>query len=52
MVSTLCVRQWYWSAKYGELGLASEADYEEECAMVDENRWFELPKLAFEQALH
>ena len=50
MVSTLCVHEGHWSAKYGELGIASEADYEDEYAIVNENRWGEPLRPAFEVA--
>ena len=50
MVSTLCVHEGHWSAKYGEMGIASEADYADEYAIVDENRWGEPLRPAFEIA--
>jgi hypothetical protein len=47
MVSTLCVHESHWSAKYGELGIASQALYDDEFAIVEENRFGEALRPAF-----
>jgi hypothetical protein len=50
MVSTTCVHESHWSAKYGELGIAPQDVYDDEYAIVSENRWGEPLRKAFEIA--
>lgn len=50
MVSTTCVHESHWSAKYGELGIAPQDVYDDEYAIVNENRWGEPLRKAFEIA--
>jgi hypothetical protein len=50
MVSTLCVHEGHWSAKHGELGIASKENYDDEYAIIAENRWGEPLRPAFEVA--
>lgn len=50
MISTLCVHESHWTAKHGELGIASQALYDDEFAIIDENRYGEALRPAFEAA--
>jgi hypothetical protein len=50
IVSTLCVHESRWSAKHGELGIATEALYRDEYDIVERNRWEGLVDPAFERA--
>ena len=48
--STLCVHESTWTAKHGEIGVATEALYRDEYAIVAENRHGESLRPAFEAA--
>lgn len=50
MVSTLCVHESHWTAKHGEQGIAGAELYDDEYAIVAENRWGEPLRPAFEVA--
>lgn len=48
MVSTLCVHENHWAAKYGELGAATQELYDDEYDIVAGNRYGEALRPAFE----
>jgi len=48
MVSTLCVHEGHWAAKYGQLGIATQELYDDEFAIVDTNRYGEPLRPAFD----
>lgn len=50
LVSTLCVHERHWAAKYGENGVATPQMYDDEYAIVAENRWGEPLRAAFDAA--
>jgi hypothetical protein len=50
MISTLCVHESKWAAKYGELGVATEALYRDEYDIVAQNRHGESLRPAFDAA--
>jgi hypothetical protein len=50
MVTSLAVHESRWTAKYGELGIASPEDYVDEHASIRDNRYGELLRPAFEAA--
>lgn len=50
MVSTLCVHERHWAAKYGELGVADQMLYDDEYQIVDRNTFGEPLRQAFEVA--
>lgn len=50
MVSTLCVHESHWAAKYGELGIAGEALYQDELDIIEGNRYGEALRPAFDAA--
>jgi hypothetical protein len=50
MVTSLAVHESRWTAKYGELGIASAEDYVDEHASIRDNRYGELLRPAFEAA--
>ena len=50
MVTTLAVHESRWTAKYGEMGIASPEDYADEHASIRDNRYGELLRPAFEAA--
>jgi len=50
MISTLCVHESKWTAKYGEQGVATGALYQDEYDIVDQNRHGESLRPAFDAA--
>lgn len=50
IVSTLCVHESRWSAKYGEHGIATAELYRDEYDIVAGNRWDAMVRPAFERA--
>lgn len=50
MVCTLCVHERHWAAKYGELGIADQALYDDEYEIVASNRFGDALRPAFEAA--
>lgn len=50
MVSTLCVHERHWAAKYGELGVADQALYDEEYQIIENNTYGEPLRQAFDVA--
>lgn len=50
MVCTLCVHESHWAAKYGELGVADQALYDDEYDIVASNRYGDALRPAFEAA--
>jgi len=50
LLSTLCVHESRWTAKYGEMGIATEALYRDEYDIVAGNRYGESLRPAFDAA--
>ena len=50
MVCTLCVHERHWAAKYGEVGIADQALYDDEYDIVASNRFGDALLPAFEAA--